>query len=107
MPELALDDVQRHALARELERVRMAQLVRSEPAPNARLGRKAPELATDRGSRPRSASRGSVDDAEQRPERQFAACVPPRSQLLPAPVIHPDLATPPALAVADQHRSAP
>ena len=41
MAELALDDVQRHALARELERVRVAQLVGREPAPDARAARRA------------------------------------------------------------------
>jgi hypothetical protein len=50
MSQLALDDVQRHALARELQRVRVAQLMRSEPAPDARLGREAPELAADRSA---------------------------------------------------------
>jgi hypothetical protein len=34
MPELALDDVQRHALASQLERVRVAQLVRREATPD-------------------------------------------------------------------------
>jgi hypothetical protein len=48
--ELALDDVQRHALAGELERVRVAQLMGREPAPDARVGREAPELATDSGA---------------------------------------------------------
>ena len=38
MPELALDDVQRHALAGELERVRVAQLVRREAPPDAGAG---------------------------------------------------------------------
>ena len=33
MTELALDDVQRNALARELERMRVTQLVRREAAP--------------------------------------------------------------------------
>ena len=50
LAELALDDVQRHALAGELERVRVAQLMRREPAPDARLGREAPELAADAGA---------------------------------------------------------
>jgi hypothetical protein len=50
MPELALNDVQRHALAGELKRVRVAQLMRREPAPDARLGREAPELAADGGA---------------------------------------------------------
>ena len=36
MLELALDDVQRHALAGELERVRVTQLVRREATPDPR-----------------------------------------------------------------------
>jgi hypothetical protein len=47
---LALDDVQRHAFACELERVRVARLMRREPAPDARVGREAPELAADRSA---------------------------------------------------------
>ncbi len=35
------------ALTGELERVSMAQLMRREPAPDARLGRQVPELAAD------------------------------------------------------------
>ena len=50
MAELALDDVQRHALAGELDRVRVAQLVRGEPAPDVSPGRGAPELAADDGA---------------------------------------------------------
>ena len=34
MPQLALDDVERDALASQLERVGVAQLVRREVAPN-------------------------------------------------------------------------
>jgi hypothetical protein len=44
-----LDDVQRHALARELERVRVAELVRREPAPDARACGDLPKLVTARG----------------------------------------------------------
>jgi len=47
VPELALDDGQRHALAGEFERVRVTQLVRREPAPDARPDGDAAELATD------------------------------------------------------------
>jgi hypothetical protein len=50
MAELSLDDVQRHAPAGELERVRMAQLMRREAAPDARLGRDSPELGADGGA---------------------------------------------------------
>jgi hypothetical protein len=35
MPELALDDVDRDAFACELDGVRVPELVRSEPAPDA------------------------------------------------------------------------
>jgi hypothetical protein len=107
MAELALDDVQRHALTRELERVRVAQLVRREPTPDARLVREAPEFAADGGARSRPPAGRAVDDAEQRPDRQLGPCAQPRPKLLPAPLVHPDLAPPAALAAADQHRSAP
>jgi hypothetical protein len=50
MPELALDDVERDALAGELQRVRMAQLVRREPTPDLRLSGEPAELSADRGA---------------------------------------------------------
>ena len=50
MPELALDDVERDALAGELQRVRVAQLVRGEAAPDPRLGGEPAELGADRGA---------------------------------------------------------
>jgi hypothetical protein len=53
LPELALHDVERHALTRELERMRMAQLVRREAAPDPAAGGEPPELAADGGARPR------------------------------------------------------
>jgi hypothetical protein len=45
--QLALDDVQRHALTLELERVRMAQLVRREPAPDPGADGEPAELRAD------------------------------------------------------------
>ena len=63
--------------------------------------------SADGGARPRSPAGRAVDDAEQRPDRQLGAGVQPRPQLLPAPVVHADLAAAAALAVADQQRSAP
>ena len=77
--------------------------LRLTPAP----GREAPELAADGGARPRPPARRAVDDAEQRPNRQLGACAQPRPQLFPAPVVHPDLASASALAVADEQRPAP
>jgi len=50
MAELALDDDQRHTLAGELKGVGVAQLVRRETPPNARLRGDAAELAADRGA---------------------------------------------------------
>jgi hypothetical protein len=40
MPQLALDDVDRHALSSELYSVRVTQLVGREPASDAGLGGK-------------------------------------------------------------------
>jgi hypothetical protein len=54
MAELALDEVQQHALAGELERVRVAQPVWREPASNAGAGGDASELAAHRGRAPRT-----------------------------------------------------
>jgi hypothetical protein len=48
--ELALDDVQRHALAGELERVGVTQLLRREPLPNPSAGGEPAELAADGGA---------------------------------------------------------
>ena len=49
MAEPALNDVQRHGLSSELERVRMAQLMRREREAGA-LPQGAAELAADRGA---------------------------------------------------------
>jgi hypothetical protein len=50
VPELAPDDVERNALAGEFQRVRVAQLVRGEPAPDPRLSGEPAELAAERGA---------------------------------------------------------
>src|SRR5215218_121408 len=78
MPELALDDVKRDALAREFERVRVAQLVRRKPAPDPGPGGESAELRADRGLRPWSAAGGAVDHAEQRPDWELRPCAQPR-----------------------------
>ena len=48
MAELALDDVERHALAGELDGVGVAQLVGREAAPDAGLGGEPAELDSPR-----------------------------------------------------------
>ena len=50
MPELALDDVQGHTLASELERVSVAQLVRGEAAPDAGLRGEPAQLDAHAGA---------------------------------------------------------
>ena len=50
MAELALNDVQRHALTGELERVRVTQLVRREAPPDAGARGEPAELAADGGA---------------------------------------------------------
>jgi hypothetical protein len=50
MAELALDDVECNAFAGELERVRVAQLVRRKAAPDPGAGGEPAELAADRGA---------------------------------------------------------
>jgi hypothetical protein len=50
VPERALDDVEWDALAGELERVRVAQLVRCEAAPDPGAGSEPTELGADRGA---------------------------------------------------------
>jgi hypothetical protein len=73
MPQLALDDVERHPPAGELERVRVTQLVRREPAPDPGTAGDATQLGADRGGRPGPAAGRSVDHTEQRPDRQLGA----------------------------------
>jgi hypothetical protein len=85
----------------------VAQLVRRKAWPDSGAGGESAELRADRGGRPRSPARRTVDDAEQRPDRQLCPCAEPRPQLLPAPLVHADLASAPSLAVADHQQSGP
>ena len=49
MPELALDDRQRHPFAGHLDRMRMPELMRREPPPHPRHLCEATELGTGAG----------------------------------------------------------
>jgi hypothetical protein len=49
VPELALDDAERDALAGELDRVRVAQLVRGHATPDPSSSGEPAELGADRG----------------------------------------------------------
>src|SRR3954453_3375001 len=79
--ELALDDVQRQSLAGEYC-VGVAQLVRCKPPADRDLPGETVQLEPGGGARPGAATDGSVDDAEQRPDRQLSAGGQPRAQLL-------------------------
>jgi hypothetical protein len=79
--ELALDDDQRHALARHLDGVGVPELVRREASPHAGLADDATQLRAGGGGRPRPPPPGPVVDAEQRSDRQLDAHVEPGRRL--------------------------
>lgn len=58
MAELALDDVDRHPLACELDRVGVPELVGREPPPNARIGGEVAQLGARGGRGPRPPAGG-------------------------------------------------
>src|SRR5687768_5917560 len=102
VPELALDDDQRHALARHLDGVGVAELVRCEASPHFGLAGDASQRRAGGGGRPWPSARGAVDDAEQWSTRELDVRPEPRRELLPGPVVHADLAAPAALAALYQ-----
>jgi hypothetical protein len=52
-----------------------------------------------------ASARRAVDHAEQRTDGELAPQVKPGPELFPAPCVHADLATAPALAAPDQERA--
>jgi hypothetical protein len=76
MPELPLDDVQRHTLAGELDGMCVTQLVGCEASPYARLGGVPAKLGARGGSRPGSTASGAVDHAEQGARRELETRYP-------------------------------
>ena len=105
MPELALDEIHGDAYAGKLDRMRVAQLMESETTPNPRCDCESAQLGPHGRARPCSTSRGPVDHAEQRPDRQLCASLKPPREVLESPVVHPGLAALVAPAVANEHRS--
>ena len=98
--------IQRHPLARHLNGMGMAQLMRRKAPPHTGPARHLPQLRARGGGRPRPPAGRAVDDAEQRPDRQLEADLEPGRELFPGPVVHPDLAAPSALAAPHQQRHA-
>jgi hypothetical protein len=95
--ELALDEIERYALAHELDRVCVTQLVRGEASSHTGArGTPAQRRPSGRGI-PGPPLGPPVDDAEQRPDRHVLAHEQPRLELFETPVVHVDLASAPAL----------
>jgi hypothetical protein len=105
MSELALDHVERHALAGHLDGVGVAKLMRGKAPSDAGSNGELAQLCADRRRRPRSSACRSVDDAEECANRHLGSVLEPGPKLLPAPVVHPDLTSLAALAGADQDRA--
>lgn len=103
--ELSLDDQQRHSVAGHLHRMRVAKLVRREPTAHPSSTGSDVQLGSDAGRCPRSATCGTAQHAEQRPDGDRRAQLQPRLELLSPPPVHADLAAFAALAMADQDRA--
>jgi hypothetical protein len=106
MPELPLDDHERHALAGHLDGVGVPELMRGEPAANAGLFGGPVELGADPGWCARTSACRASKDAEERADRQAGADLEPGLELVPCPAVHSDLATFASLAVPDEDRAA-
>jgi hypothetical protein len=106
VPELALDNDQRHALASQLDGMRVAELVRRKAPTHAGLAGDAAQLGAGGAGGPRPTACRTGDDAEQRSDRQLDPGLEPWFELLPSPVVHPDLAATATLAAPHQQRSA-
>jgi hypothetical protein len=100
--EFALDEDERDAFAGHLDGLGVTELMRRESAPHSCRGGGAPQFGTGGSRRPLPPARGAVDDAQQRSDRELDAGAEPGLQLLPAPGVHADFATTPALAAPDQ-----
>jgi hypothetical protein len=105
MPQLALNDVERHPLVRQLDGVGVAQLVRGKPLSDAGPRGDAPQLRAGGVGSPRPATRAPLDHAQQRTDRHPDAQLEPGPEVIPAPAVHADLAPAAALTVAHEHGS--
>ncbi len=104
MSELASDDVDRDPLARNLDGVRVSELVRRESAPDSPLGREGTQFGAGGCGGPGPAAGGSVDHAQQPTDRQHDAVSQPCVELLEPEPVHAGLASLIAFAVSDQQR---
>jgi hypothetical protein len=77
MPELSLDDDQRNALVRHLDRVGVPELVWCEASPHSRCRCCSAELLASGGLVPVPTRSGPVNDTQQRANGQLAPDVHP------------------------------
>jgi hypothetical protein len=106
MPKLTLNHHQRNSLPGYLNSVSVPELMRREPTPDPCRGRGVMELRSDPGRTAVTPARGSVQDAEERTDRQALAQLNPWLQLLPGPAVHTNLAALAALPVSNEDRAA-
>jgi hypothetical protein len=106
VPELALDNDQRHAFDGHLDGMRVAELVRREAPTHPGLAGDLAQFRAGGAGCPRPSACRTVDDAERRSDRQIDPGLEPRFELLPGPVVHSHLAAAAALAAPYQQRSA-
>jgi len=105
VPELALDDDQRHALVSHLDRMGVPELVGRESPPYSGRDGRAAQLLSGRGLCPVSSGCRAPDDAQQRSYGKLRTHIEPWLQLTPCPAIHADLAAAAALSLSHQHRA--
>jgi hypothetical protein len=103
--ELALDHDQRNALMRHLDCVRMTELVRREPTSYPRRSGCVMQLLLRRRGLPTPAGGWPVDHAQQRSDRELAADLEPRAELVPCPAVHSNLAPLAAFSSPNEHRA--
>ncbi len=103
VPKLTLDDDQRNAFVRHLDRVSMPQPMRGEPPSHTRSGGGMVQLLACRRRLPPATSRRSVNHTQHRADWELATDLKPRIELLPCPSIHSDLAALAALAAPDKY----
>jgi hypothetical protein len=106
VPEFALDDDERDALAGHFNVVGMAKLVRRKATSHAGARCDLTQLHADRGRCPGPPATRPIDHTEHRADRHLLSGMKPRLELQPARGVHADLAPLSALAAADVDRAA-
>jgi hypothetical protein len=101
VPELALDDDQRHALAGHLDGVGMPQLVRRKPPPHTGLARHVPQVGARRRRRPSPSTGGPLTTQNGGPTGSPTRTLSHRASCCQAQSSMPDLAAAAALSAAD------